>query len=310
MSKYIPEDIDFVERILRELPSNIMFKDTECRYVFCTHYWRHIKVGDDPNWTIRGKTDLEVRKDTENARMAYEQDKRILATGKGCSYITENNIDGVTEYLEITKRPVWDDNGEIIGIVGIINDVTARVKMERELESYARTDMLTGLYNRRYLNSWVMEELKSNMFPLCIISADCDELKRINDTYGHLIGDEFIRLASSMFRICVPDDTIMFRTGGDEFLIVLPKHSLEQGQQIMDKMVEASKLLSVKGEPLQVSLGLTVMTSSKDSFMAAMERADKEMYADKAARKKERKKQKRLEKQAQQEKTDQQDKKE
>ena len=89
MSKYIPEDIDFVERILRELPSNIMFKDTECRYVFCTHYWRHIKIGDDPNWTIRGKTDLEVRKDTENARMAYEQDKRILATGKGHLCLSE-----------------------------------------------------------------------------------------------------------------------------------------------------------------------------------------------------------------------------
>ncbi len=291
MSKFIPEDINFVERILRELPCNIMFKDTECRYVFCTHYWRHIIVGDDPNWTIRGKTDLEVRKDQDNARLAYEQDKRILETGRGCSYITENNIDGVKEYLEITKRPVWDENGEIMGIVGIINDVTARVKMEKELENYARTDMLTGLYNRRYLNSWVLEELKSNMFPLCVISADCDELKRINDTYGHLIGDEFIRLASSMFRICVPDEAVMFRTGGDEFLIVLPKYTLEEGQQLLVRMEEASKLLSVKGEPLQVSLGLTVMTSFKDSFMAAMERADKEMYSDKQARKARRNKQ-------------------
>ena len=231
MSKFIPEDVDFVERILRELPSNIFFKDTDCRYVFCTHYWRHLKIDGDADWTIRGKTDLEIRKDVDNARYAYEQDRRILETGKGCSYITEYTQDGISEYLEIIKRPVRDDDGEVIGIVGLINDVTARVKMEKELEEYAKTDMLTGLYNRRFLNSWALNELKEDMFPLCLISADCDGLKKINDSYGHVIGDEFIRLTTSMFRICVPEDSVMFRIGGDEFLLALPRTDTVAGQK-------------------------------------------------------------------------------
>ncbi len=285
MNRLLPKDVDFIEKILKELPSNIFFKDTDCRYVFCTHYWRHLKIEDDVDWSIRGKTDLEVRKDVENARYAYEQDRRILETGKGCSYISEITQDGISEYLEIIKRPVRDDSGDIIGIVGIINDVTARIKMEKELEEYAKTDMLTGLYNRRYMNSWALNELKDEMFPMCIIYADCDGLKRINDSYGHIVGDELIRLTTSMFRICVPEDATMFRIGGDEFIIALPRTDSITGHRIIEKMHEASKLLSLKGEPLRVSIGMSVMNSREESFSTAIEQADRQMYDDKAERK-------------------------
>lgn len=86
-------DVDFIEHILKDLPSNIFFKDTECRYVFCTQYWRHLKTDETDDWTIRGKTDLEVRVDKENARKAYEEDKKILKTGQGTEYVIEVNQD-------------------------------------------------------------------------------------------------------------------------------------------------------------------------------------------------------------------------
>ena len=57
-----------IVRMLQQLPSNIFWKDTEGRYVFMTHYWRHIKQ-DDPHWTLRGKTDMEIRKDKHNAKI-------------------------------------------------------------------------------------------------------------------------------------------------------------------------------------------------------------------------------------------------
>ena len=63
-------DWEFIETILKELPSNIYFKDTQCRYLFCTHYWNHIVHDDTEAWSIRGKTDMEIRKDKENARKA------------------------------------------------------------------------------------------------------------------------------------------------------------------------------------------------------------------------------------------------
>lgn len=165
-------DYDLFKKISREIPSNIFFKDTECRYVFATHYWRHLNRDGDSSWDIAGKTDLDIRKDKENALLAMEQDKEILKTGKGVSYVIEVNQDGYTEYLELIKNPVRDDDGKIIGIVGLINDVTEKVKLEKELENYARTDLLTGLFNRHYLEYWLVNSLNTGLYPLCVISAD------------------------------------------------------------------------------------------------------------------------------------------
>ncbi len=98
-----------LEKMLKEFPSCIYLKDAEGRYVFSTQYWRHLETGDDSDWTIRGKTDLDIRKDKENAKKAIETDRRVFETGKGTDYIIEENEDGIAEYLQLIKRPVFDD---------------------------------------------------------------------------------------------------------------------------------------------------------------------------------------------------------
>lgn len=84
-----------MERILKELPSNIYLKDEEGKYVFCTQYWHHIDRGNDPNWIIRGKTDIDIRKDRENAIEAMKADMELLRTGVGTDYTIEVNVNGV-----------------------------------------------------------------------------------------------------------------------------------------------------------------------------------------------------------------------
>ena len=61
---------DEMEQMLKQLPSNIFLKDAEGRYVFATQYWHHLTNADDPDWSIRGKTDMEIRKDKQNAKKA------------------------------------------------------------------------------------------------------------------------------------------------------------------------------------------------------------------------------------------------
>ncbi|MCI7805021.1 MAG: GGDEF domain-containing protein [Oscillospiraceae bacterium] len=272
---------DFMEMILKELPSNIFFKDTECRYLFATHYWNHIEHDESENWTIRGKTDLEIRKDKENARLAYEQDKKILETGVGCNYVIEVCLEGKTEYLEIFKNPVRDKNNEIIGIVGLINNVTERITLQKQLEAYAQTDIMTGLYNRRFFENWVENEIKSHMFPISIISADCDGLKIINDTYGHYAGDELIRMSAFLFKTKMPEDSLKFRLGGDEFLIVLPGTDEETVDNYVKEMKSAAKSFNIQGSPLSISYGISTINEACDDFMNAVKIADKEMYAEK-----------------------------
>ena len=274
-------DWEFIETILKELPSNIYFKDTQCRYLFCTHYWNHIVHDDTEAWSIRGKTDMEIRKDKENARKAYEEDKKLLKTGIGCKYVIETCIDGVTEFLEIIKNPVKNKDGRIIGIVGLINNVTDRIKLQKQLEAYAHTDIMTGLFNRRYLEYWEENEIKPQYFPISIIAADCDGLKHTNDTYGHHVGDEMIRSAAQLLKDVLADQAVMFRMGGDEFLMILNNTDEIQVQNIVDRLREIIKQTYVKGIPLSISFGVCTMKDMITDIENAIYIADKRMYREK-----------------------------
>lgn len=136
-----------VEKMLKKLPACIFLKDTEGKYVFSTQTWRHLDTGDDPNWTIRGKTDLDIRKDKDNALKAMEADRRILETGVGTEYVIEENQDGIQEYLQLIKRPVYDENGKVTGIIALINNITDYQRLKLELEKRVKTDsdMITAM---------------------------------------------------------------------------------------------------------------------------------------------------------------------
>ena len=142
-----------VEKILKELPSNIYLKDAEGKYVFATHYWHHLHTEGDPNWTIRGKTDIEIREDKENAKKAMESDKELLRTGKGTNYVIKEEGKNGVEYLELIKRPVFDDDGKVSGIIALINNVTETQSLKLELEKRSKTDSLTGLLNKQETES-------------------------------------------------------------------------------------------------------------------------------------------------------------
>ncbi len=136
-----------IESMLKALPSCIFLKDKEGKYVFSTQYWNHLDTGDDPDWTIRGKTDLDVRRDKDNARKAMEADRRILETGEGTEYVVEENQDGIHDYLQLIKRPVYDNEGNVSGIIALINNITDYQMLKQELEERAKTEssMVTAM---------------------------------------------------------------------------------------------------------------------------------------------------------------------
>ena len=145
-----------IEIMLRKLPSSIYLKDAEGRYIFVTHPWYHLHEADEPGWTIRGKTDPEIRTDKENAQKAMESDLNLIKTGKGVSYIIEENSDGKQEFLHLIKSPTYDEDGNINGIIAIINNVTEHEKLKRQLED--RTDRIDAELN-------VAAQIQSNMLP-------------------------------------------------------------------------------------------------------------------------------------------------
>ena len=270
-------------RMLKVLPSLIYLKDAKARYVFCSNYWHHLSHYDDEKWTIRGKTDLEIRKDPANAQAAYESDLRIIESGIGTDYVIEENDDGYREFLQIIKEPVLGDDGAVRGIIAIINNITEQETLRRELKQKSITDELTGLYNRVYFDEYI-EHVDAGLYPLGIISADCDGLKTINDLFGHPMGDEYIRMTATLLKSELPADSIQFRVGGDEFLAILPGADEAAVAEYTGKMRAAAKMFSIKDRSLSVSFGTGVVHSADESIRSVVENSDREMYWNKRSK--------------------------
>ena len=285
----IVNSVSFSEfaKMLQVLPSLIYLKDARGRYVFCTQYWHHLDHYDDPDWTIVGKTDMEIRKDIENAKKAYESDMRIIQSGVGTAYVIEENEDNRQEFLQIIKEPLKYEDGRVRGIIALINDVTEQELLKRKLEKLSFTDDLTGLYNRAYMESYRNTVSKSS-YPLSIISADCDNLKVINDKYGHMVGDEYIRMSVMLMRTVLPESSIMCRMGGDEFLIFLPRTSEEKVRNYLDILEKMEGIFKIHDQKLSVSFGAATLNDPNESVDSVIDRSDADMYRNKKGRKRDR----------------------
>jgi len=129
-------DLDTLANVVSAIPSNIFFKDTDLKYVFSSHIWEQVENGGDENFDIYGKTDRDIRRDTANLDNVEKSDRKIIETGEGTCYTIKSEVDGHIQYLDLIKEPVKDKDGNIIGIVGLINDVTRVTKeLSDSLES-------------------------------------------------------------------------------------------------------------------------------------------------------------------------------
>ena len=265
-----------IELMLKELPSNIYLKDAQGRYIFATHYWHHLDGSEKPGWSIRGKTDIDIRKDKENAAKAMESDLEIIRTGKGMDYIIEEKTDGISEYLELIKRPVRNENGECVGIIALINNVTQRELLRISLEEKAMSDELTGFRNRHGFDRY-LESAADHGGRMCVISADCNDLKLINDTYGHYVGDEYIRMTAVMFRTVLPEEAQLFRVGGDEFVIILPSADEREADAYIERLHSEEKHYMIKDRHISVSYGAAEWDTSRN-IKESLDTADRRMY--------------------------------
>lgn len=273
-----------IARMLRALPSNIYLKDADCRYIFATHYWNHLNNGDGTDWTIRGKTDIDIRKNKENAISAMEADKEIMRTGKGVCYIIEESNDNIQEFFEVIKEPVWDKNNRICGIVGLINNVTEHEKLRNKLKFAADTDGLTGLLNRRKIQSKIENSfriMKDGGAPVSVIMLDIDDFKRVNDNYGHKEGDRVIRALADVLRdrkAIGVREYFAGRWGGEEFMILLINTELSEAERTAEKIRVSFSNTDLSPLPPQtISLGVTQAKIS-DTEISLYTRVDAALY--------------------------------
>lgn len=159
-------------------------------------------------------------------------------------------------------------------------------RMEQEnqvLEEIAKFDPLTHLLNRRSMNTYmheVMERVKEKQETFCLIMADIDNFKRINDTYGHDCGDKVLIAVSNAISCCVRENDYVCRWGGEEILILV-QADLESACKIAERICcdVASKGVSYKGQAVRFTITMGVSEYQKGTNIRAMiEKADQNLY--------------------------------
>jgi diguanylate cyclase (GGDEF)-like protein len=127
---------------------------------------------------------------------------------------------------------------------------------------------------------------KGRRFPVSIIMLDTDDLKQINDTYGHARGDTLLQTLTNLVKDILRGEEVFARIGGDEFAILLPHAETKAARQVVARI--KAKLEQHAREngaiPIKISIGLGV-ANEKENLAEALKRADANMYADKNVRK-------------------------
>jgi diguanylate cyclase (GGDEF)-like protein len=195
-------------------------------------------------------------------------------------------------WLFFTAAPIRNSSGRVIGAIETLQDVTERRRAEEALreseERYRRlslTDSLTGLFNSRYLHQVLLEELERSQRyerPLSLLVLDCDNFKKINDTFGHLEGDKVLQSLAGVINHCLRRTDSAYRYGGEEFVVVLPETAGPAARVLADRlraMFAAQEVVAADGQVIRCTVSIGVAECGPSEFKESLiRRADEASY--------------------------------
>jgi diguanylate cyclase (GGDEF)-like protein/PAS domain S-box-containing protein len=206
-------------------------------------------------------------------RESYQLDMRITCP------------DGTQKHIHAQGSPASDSAGNVVRLIGTVLDITDRKRHEAELTHQASFDALTGLVNRRYLLKRLESELalareRGTKLSLCL--CDVDKFKGVNDTYGHAAGDEILSCFGQLLVDGTRRGDICGRLGGDEFCILFPQTTSEDGLSCVERVRERLQAMAFgikTGVPYTVTatFGIAELHPGM-SGPELMEAADKALY--------------------------------
>ena len=150
-----------------------------------------------------------------------------------------------------------------------------------QLDTAVQTDALTGLANRRTFDLVISEQIH-NRTPFSLIFLDIDLFKKVNDTFGHLVGDDVLEFLAHTMQELTRDGDICFRYGGEEFAIIVPYGDHDTAIDIAERLrMKLESTISPTGEAITISLGIAIYPEHGKDANEIISSADKAMYTSK-----------------------------
>jgi diguanylate cyclase (GGDEF)-like protein/PAS domain S-box-containing protein len=180
--------------------------------------------------------------------------------------------------VEIHGSPIKNDVEKTIGFRGIILDISKRKEYEDRIKYLSFHDKLTGLYNRAYFEEELKRLNHKRNLPISIIIGDVNNLKMINDTFGHQHGDHLLQKIANVLKSCFRKSDVISRWGGDEFSVILPNTPREKGIDIIYRIGQECKKKSTLTLPLSISMGIATKSNMSENIYAVVREAESKMY--------------------------------
>lgn len=185
---------------------------------------------------------------------------------------------GEYRYFEEYTTPIYK-NGKLVAIQGVLRNIDDKILLEKELQYQISHDSLTGIYNREYFE-YKFEQFDQMLdISIAIIICDLDELKYINDHFGHKEGDFIIMETAWLLNRFSSDVVTVTRLGGDEFALIL-EHSTEvTAKELVDEIKkEFKKYNETSKREIKLSIGFSFEDHSLGNMTSLFSKADKNMY--------------------------------
>lgn len=219
-----------------------------------------------------GKTIAEVMP-KEISDQAYKNLNLVFETGNLQSFEYELIDKGITGYYEIRMVKKGGDK-----VLAILRDITRRKELENSLEYLSYNDQLTGVRNRRFYEEELKRlDVKENL-PLTIVLGDVNGLKLINDSFGHVIGDELIRKTAEIIKKGCRTEDVIARLGGDEFVILLPKTDTDKAEQIIKSINKLARKEKVQNLDISISFGYETKKYEEEEIQEVFRKSEDYMY--------------------------------
>jgi diguanylate cyclase (GGDEF)-like protein/PAS domain S-box-containing protein len=270
-----------IEGIINAIPVRVFWKDKNLVYLGCNAIFARDAGFKDPKDVI-GKDDYQMVW-RDQAELYRGDDRQVIESRSPKILIEEPQMtpDGNIITLLTSKVPLRSSGGEIVGVLGTYMDITERKLMEEELKRLSVTDNLTQTYNRTKHEEIIKRETertKRYLSPLSISMFDIDHFKKVNDTFGHNVGDYVLKTIAQIVKNSLRELDYLVRWGGEEFLIIAPDTDIKGAEVMAErirKLIESYKFDKV--DKVTLSFGVTQFKDedTEDNFI---KRADDAMY--------------------------------
>ncbi len=251
------------------------------RFTDITGYYPEEVIGQNPRLLNSGETATEVYSDLWKTLLSGQEWRGVFHNKKK---------NGDLYWAEEVISPITNNFGEITHFIALQEDITEVRRISDEIDFQTTHDSLTGLLNRRqFENELTRIVAHANQHHshhvLCFI--DIDQFKIVNDTCGHMAGDELLRQVSNLIRDKLRNRDTLARPGGDEFLILLENASLAQGERVVQMIMKDLQQFRFQWEDhnfaVEISAGLAVIDRHTSSAIGAMQDVDTACYTAKDA---------------------------